>query len=113
MLHESTHYEAAGGTQWMPTGLARHSAHYKLVAVCETGGAPRIETLILKSLKARGADVRVSHKPAPSKNGPRTLLCFAIAAGPAVRGTIAALVNQLGGDPVVRSMRWETDPRAS
>jgi hypothetical protein len=113
MLHESLHYETATGTQWLPSGLARHGARYKLVANCETGGAPRIEALVLQSLKARGADIRVSRKPAASKSGARTLLCFAIAASPAARGNIAALVNQLGADPAVRAVRWESDPRAS
>jgi hypothetical protein len=113
MFYGSSHPVAeSAGTGWLPGGLTRPSSAYRIFVVCTLDAAQRVDTLVMRGLKARGADVRMAAQPAASKSGALLRLAFTVHGSAQVRGAIAGLVNQLGADPAVRSVRWESDPTA-
>ena len=114
MLYDSNrnHSESAR-TEWLPSGVMRHSASYRIILVCVAEAARSVEELVTRGLKAKGATVRVSAAPAASKDGSRMRMVFAVHGSGNVRGAIAALVNLLGADAGVRAVRWESDPQAA
>ena len=113
MLYDSTRAHAeAPRTEWLRSGTPRQQASYRIYVVCRADAAQRVELLVLRGLKAKGAGVRVSAAPAASKDGSRTRMVFTVHGGGDVRGAIAGLVNLLGADSGVRTVRWESDPQA-
>ena len=113
MFYGSSHpVSESAGTGWLPGGLIRPSSAYRVFVVCEARAAQRIDTLVMRGLKARGADVRMAAQPAASKSGALLRLAFTMHGSTQVRGALAGLVNQLGADRAVRSVRWESDPAA-
>ena len=112
MLYDSINTPAdAARTEWLPSGIKRGSASHRIFVVCMAESAARVEQLVIRGLKAKGAEVRTSSGPAASKDGSRVRLVFAVRGAGYVRGAIAALVNLLGADASVRTVRWESDPR--
>jgi hypothetical protein len=113
MLYDSHHAGIdAGGGDWMPRVEKRPLLSYRIFVTCLSPCAPRVEDLITRPLKARGADVRATCLPVASKGGAAVRMAFAIRGDGAIRGAIAALVNQLSADQGVRAVRWESDPAA-
>jgi hypothetical protein len=113
MFYGSSHpVSESAGAGWLPGGLLRPSSAYRIFVVCALDAAQRIDTLVIRGLKARGASVRMAAQPAASKSGTLLRLAFTVKGSSQVRGAIAGLVNQLGADQAVRSVRWESDPAA-
>ena len=112
MLYDSPHPQAdTTRTEWLSGGTMRHNVSYRIFVVCLTQSAQRVEKLVVDGLKSKGAGVRVTSAPAASKEGARTRLVFAVRGSGNVRGAIAAMVNLLGADTCVRTVRWESDPQ--
>lgn len=102
--------EDSGAIDWIPRAVKRHTLSYRIFVVCQAKQATRVEDLVTRLLKTRGATVQTSSMPAVSRNGTAVRMAFAVRGSPEVRGAIAALVNQLSADQGVRAVRWESDP---
>jgi hypothetical protein len=100
-------------TDWLPSGTARRNA-YRIFVVCLTASAQRVEQLVTRDLKSKGAGVQVhTGRPAASKDGSRTRMIFTVHGSGNVRGAIAALITLLAIDTCVRTVRWESDPQGA
>jgi len=111
MLYDSSHIPPEVRTEWLPSGTMRSAFSHRIFVDCLAVSAQRVEQWVVHDLKAKGARVGVSSTPAASRDGSRLRMVFAVQGSGSVRGAIAGLVNLLGADAAVRSVRWESDPR--
>ncbi|HEY4371841.1 MAG TPA: hypothetical protein VGN52_07940 [Burkholderiales bacterium] len=114
MLYQSpTQANNPAPTEWLQNGAPRRSA-YRIFVTCLSTSAQRVETLVTRSLQAKGAGVRVhASSPSAAHDGPRTRMVFSISGSGEVRGAIATLINLLGADTCVRAVRWESNPQSA
>lgn len=112
MLYQSpSQTRNSAPTEWLPAAHARRSA-YRIFVTCLTTSAQRVQLLVTRSLQSKGASVRVRAEPPVDTQDQvsRVRMVFSVD-GANLRGAIATLINLLGADTCVRTVRWESNPK--